>query len=101
MKKLWCSAQFDSVIIAAPEGGFMGPHVWEIVGRKNLTIFKGCHYSRFYIMISSGFRKIKTKNLNSDVRILIFLVLGVPALHIGYLNIRSCHEIEAAICGLS
>ena len=26
-------------------------HVWEVVNRKNLTIFKGCHYSRFGIII--------------------------------------------------
>ena len=63
-------------IIAAPQGSFIGPHVWEIEGRNNLTIFKGCHYSRFYIMISLSFRKIETKNLNSDPHILIFLALG-------------------------
>ena len=70
-------------LIAAPQGGFIAPHVWEIVCRKNLTIFKGCHYSRFYIMISLSFQKIETKNLNSDPRILIFLVLGTtsPAAH--------------------
>ena len=55
-------------------------------------------------MISSGFRKIETKNLNSDPGILIFLVLGttlplVSQLRTGYLNIRSGHEIEAAIRG--
>ena len=54
-----------------------------IVGRKNLTIFKVCHYSRFYVMISSSFWKIKTKNLNSDPRILIFFLLETtsPAAH--------------------
>ena len=69
--------------IAAPQGSFIGPHVWETEGRKNLTIFKGWHYSRFYIMISLSFRKIETKNLNSDPPILIFLVLGttLPAAH--------------------
>ena len=30
----------DIAIIAGPEGSFIAPHVWEIVGRKNLTIFK-------------------------------------------------------------
>ena len=49
------------------------------VGRKNLTIFKGCHYSRLYMMISSSFRKIKTENLNSDPCILIFLVPGATS----------------------
>ena len=71
------------LIIAAPQGGFIAQYIWEIVGRKNLTIFKGCYYSRFYIMISLSFRKVETKNLNSDPRILIFLVLGStsPAAH--------------------
>ena len=62
--------------IAAPQGGFRAPHVWEIVGRKNLTVFKGCHYCWFYIMIPLSFWEIETKNLNSDPRILISLVLG-------------------------
>ena len=89
-------------LIAAPQSGFIAPHVWEIVGWKNLTIFKGCHYSQFYIMISSSFRKIETKDLNSDPRILIFLVLGTNhQLHISYLNIRSDHDIEAATHGYS
>ena len=57
-------------VIAVPQGGFITPHVQEIVGRKNLTIFKVWHFSRFYIMISASFQKIKTKNLNSDPCIL-------------------------------
>ena len=53
-------------------------------------------------MISLSFRKIETKNLNSDPRILIFLVLGTNhQLHISYLNIRSDHDIEAATRGYS
>ena len=62
---------------------FIAPHVSETVGRKNLTIFKDCHYSRFYIMICLSFRKIETKNLNLDPFILPFLVLGTisPAAH--------------------
>ena len=70
-------------LITAPQGGFIAPHVWEIVGRKNLTIFKGCDYSRFYVMISLSFYKIETKNINSDLRILIFLVQVTirPAAH--------------------
>ena len=70
------------LIIATPQGGFIAPHVSEIVGRKNLTIFKGCHYSRLYLMISLSlsFRKIETKNLNSDPRILILLGLGTTSL---------------------
>ena len=71
------------VLIAASQGGFIASHIWEIVGRKNLTIFKGCCYSPFCLMILSTFWKTKTKNLNSDPRILIFLVLGT-ALPAGY-----------------
>ena len=67
---------YSYFIIAAPHGGFIAPHVREIVGRKNLTIFKGCHYSRSYMMISSNFRKANTKNLKSDLCILNVLVLG-------------------------
>ena len=50
-------------------------------------------------MISLSFRKIETKNLNSDPHILIFLVLGTNhKLHNSYLNIRSDYDydIEAA-----
>ena len=84
-------------IISAPQGGFITPHVWEIVCRQNFTIFKGGHYSQFYVTISLSFRKIETNNLNSDPRILIFLVLGTDyQLHIIYLNIRSDHDREAA-----
>ena len=55
-------------------------------------------------MISSSFRKIETKNLNSERGVLIFLVLRttlplVAQLRTGYLNIRSGHEVEAAILG--
>ena len=41
----------------------------------NATIFKGCHYSQFYMMTFQSFRKIETENLNSDPCILNFLVL--------------------------
>ena len=54
--------------------------------RKNLTIFKGCHYSRFYKMISLSFREIETKNLNPDPRILIFLVLETTSSAAHYLS---------------
>ena len=64
-----------SFIIAAPQGDFIVAHVWEKLGRKNLTIVKGCHYSWFYVMTFSSFGKIETKNSNSDLCILIFLVL--------------------------
>ena len=62
-------------IIATPQGGFIARYLWEIVCRKNLKIFKGCHYSQFYVMISLSFGKIETKILISDPCTLIFLVL--------------------------
>ena len=68
-----------TTFIASPQGGFIAPHVRETEVRKNLTIFEGCHHSRFYMMISSSFRKIETKNSNSDPFILHFLVLGTPS----------------------
>ena len=73
------AASNDWPFIAAPQGGFIAPHVWEIAGRKNLAIFKGCHYSWFYMMISWSFQKIETKNLNSEPCILNFLVLGTKS----------------------
>ena len=104
LEKEYCDEDFCQVIqfcscklIAAPQGSLTASHVWEIVCRQNLTIFKGCHYSRFYITISLSFQKIETKNLNSDPCILIFLVLGTNhQLHISYLNIKSDPDIEAA-----
>ena len=68
------------LLIASPQGSFIAPHAWEIVGRKNLTIFKVCLYSLFHIMISSSFWKMETGNLISDRGILIFLVLGTRSL---------------------
>ena len=67
-------------LIAALKGGFLAQHIWEMVGRKNLIIFKGFHYSQFHILISLSFRKIETKNLDSDQpRVLILLVLGTTS----------------------
>ena len=87
-------------LIAVPQGGFIALHVWEVVCRKNLTIFKGCHYFRFYITISLSFQKIATKNLNSDPCILIFLVLGINhQLHISYLDIRSDYVQKQPLVG--
>ena len=43
---------------------------------RNFATIQGCHYPLFYVMISSNFRKVKAKNLNSGPCILIFLVLG-------------------------
>ena len=85
-------------IVNCRPSGFTVPHIWEIVCRKNL----GCHYSQFYITITLSFWKIQTKNLNSDQRILIFLVLGTnQQLHISYLNIRIDHGVETATRGYS
>ena len=67
------------ILIVAPQGGFIAPHIQKKVCRKNFAIFKGCHYSRFCIMISLSLGKIETKNLNSDPLILIFLVLGTTS----------------------
>ena len=80
-KYIFNSIKINLYLIATPQGGFIAPHVREIVGRKNLTMFKGCHYSRFDIMICSSFRKIETKNLNSDPGILILLVRRTTSLH--------------------
>ena len=85
-----------------PSGQLYSLPISEIICEKNHTIFKGCHHSLFYITISSSFWKIVTKNLNSDLHILIFLVLGTNhQLHISYLSIRSDHDIEAATHGYS
>ena len=53
------------LLIAARQGGFIVPYVWEIVVRKNLTNVEGCYFARFYILIWWSFRKIETKNFNS------------------------------------
>ena len=38
-------------LIAARQGGFIVPYVREIVVRKNVANFEGCHFARFYILI--------------------------------------------------
>ena len=74
--------QLDA-IIAARQGGFIVPHVWEIVVRKNLTNLEGCRLARFYILISWSFPKIETKNFNSDPCFFKLVQLGTisPAAH--------------------
>ena len=69
--------------IATRQGGFIVLHVWEIVVRKNLTIFEGCHFARFYILIWWSFPKIETKNFNSDPCFFKLVKLGTisPAAH--------------------
>ena len=66
-------------VITTPQDGFIASHVWEIVGTKNLTIFKDCQYFRFYMMISSNFWSIEKKNLNSNPCISNYLVLGTTS----------------------
>ena len=72
-----------SQIIAAHHGGFIVPHIWEIVVRKNLTICEGCHFAPFYILIWWSFLKIETKNLNLDPCFFKLVKLGTisPAAH--------------------
>ena len=85
---------FQDVVIAPRQDGFMFPYVWEIKVRKNLRIFEGCHFPRFYILIWSSFRKIETKDLNSDPCFfnLVKLWSISPAAH--FLNCRALKEVR-------
>ena len=92
------------VSIAARQGGFIVPHVWEIVARKNLATFKGCHFARFYILIWWSFLKIETKNFNSDPCFFKLVKLGTisPAAHfLNYVHIGRSQTIAAIVHGLS
>ena len=91
-------------IIDARQGGFMISYVWEIVVRKNLTIFEGCHFARFYILIWWSFPKIETKNLNSDQCFFKIIKLGTisPAAHFfNCVHIGRSQTIAAIIRGFS
>ena len=91
-------------IIAANQGGFIVPYVWEIVVRKNLTNFEGCHFARFYILIWWSFPKIETKNFNSGSCFFKLVKLGTisPAAHfLNCVHIGRSQTIAAIICGLS
>ena len=44
-----CKSPYMFVFIAARQGGFIVSYVRKIVVRKNITIFEGCHFPRFYI----------------------------------------------------
>ena len=86
------------------QGGFIVPYVWEIVVRKNLTNFEGCHFARFYILIWWSFPKIETKNFNSGSCFFKLVKLGTisPAAHfLNCVHIGRSQTIAAIICGLS
>ena len=90
--------------IAARQGGFIVPYVWEIVVRKNLTNFEGCHFARFYILIWWSFPKIETKNFNSGSCFFKLVKLGTisPAAHfLNCVHIGRSQTIAAIIYGLS
>ena len=53
-------------IIATRQYGFIVRHVWEIIVRKSLTIFEGCNFPRFFILIWLSFQEIDTRNFKSD-----------------------------------
>ena len=92
------------IFIAACQVGFIVPYVREIVVRKNLTNFEGCHFARFYILIRWSFPKIETKNFNSGPCLFKLVKLGTiwPAAH--FLNcvyIGRSQTTAATIFGLS
>ena len=94
----------NTLLIAARRGGFIVPYVWEIVVRKNLINFEGCHFARFYILIWWSFPKIETKNFNSGPCFFKLVKLGTISLTAHFLNcvhIRRSQTIAAIICGLS
>ena len=91
------------LLIAARQGGFIVPYVWEIVVRKNLTNFEGCHFARFYILIWWSFSKIETKNFNSGPCFFKLVKLGtiLPDAHfLNCVHIGRSQTIAAIICGL-
>ena len=84
LKECWHLRSIVVLIsIAARQGGFIIPHVWEIVVRKNLTNFEGYHFGRFYLLIWWSFPKIKTKNFNSGPCFFKLVKLGTisPVAH--------------------
>ena len=89
---------------AARQGGFIVPYVWEIVVRKHVTNFEGCHFARFYILIWWSFPKIETKSFNSGPCFFKLVKLGTisPAAHfLNWVHIGRNQTIAAIICGLS
>ena len=89
------------MLIDARKGGFIVPYVWEIVVRKNVTNFEGCHFAWFYIFIWWSFPKIETKNFKSGS---CFFKLGAvpPTAHfLDCVHIGRSQAVAAIICGLS
>ena len=76
----------------------------EIVVRKNLTNFEGCHFARLYILIWWSFPKIVIKDFNSDSCFFKLVKLGTisPDAHFfNCVHIRGSQTIVAIFCGLS
>ena len=93
-----------SHIIAARQGGFIVPKVWEIVVRKYLTNFEGFHFAQFYILIWCSFPKIETKSFNSGPCFFKLVKLGTisPAAHfLNWVHIGRNQTIATIIYGLS
>ena len=90
--------------IAAHQGGFIVPHVWEIALRKNLKNFESSYFARFYILIWWSFPKTETKNLNWGSCFFKLAKLGTisPAAHfLNCVHIGGSQTIAATFCGLS
>ena len=99
-----CYLEIVDFVIAAHQGGFIIPCVWEIVVRKNLTNFEGCHFARFYILIWQSFPKIETNDFNSGSYFFKLVKLGTisPAAHfLNCVHIGRSQKIASIICGLS
>ena len=60
--------------------------LYSLVRMGNLTTFEGCHFSWFYILIWSSFRKIETENFNSDPCFFNLVKLGTISLAAHFLN---------------
>ena len=86
------------LLIAAPEGSFIAPHIWEIVVRKTHNFQMLPLFSILY----DDFLKF-SENRDKEFK-LVPMYFNFPCTGnyiIVYLNIRSGHEIEAAIRWLS
>ena len=93
-----------SFLINCRQGDFIVLYVWEILVRKNVTIFEGCRFSRFSIFIWLSFRKIETKNFNSDPSFFNSFKIGTISFSAHFLNcvhIGKNQTIAATILGLS
>ena len=80
------------------------PHVWETVVRKNLTIFEGCHFTRFYILIWQSFRKSRQRISTRTQAIFTLVKLGTISFAAYFLNcvhVGRSQTIAAIIRGLS